>query len=378
MSVYIFGSFPQGFCLFPDDSNSEVIGKFKELSVAYSQLIIHRDNNLMYYGYTYQIEDGGIFGFCHVINNAMINDHQGLIDYFTGKVVSMAQSGELIQITERGVEPAVEFLSNDNNIWLIKHSLEEELDDESLFPKSPLPPTNYSLSKDSSITLTLEDSESKRIRASHTYGYTVIVRDNDDNRFNIQSFSNQLRELKESNKELKSRNTHLSHKKQNLLWVYLLSAIVIALIIALIVVFMNNKKNGGNNQTNNYTYTTSSTYSSNSEQYNYSGNDEMHHWVNQMLPALQQVRLYYDDLEDFSVSQLTYLRNAIFAIHGYRFKVDKFYNFFDQYDWYHPYYSDVSGQLSSIERHNISVIKDLEESSTRYQDNFEYYISVNK
>ena len=184
----------------------------------------------MYYGYTYQIENGGIFGFCHVINNAMINDHKGLFEYFTGKVVGMAQRGELIRITENGIEPAVSELNIDEKkAWLITQSIDEELCSSELFPKSPLPPTSYSLSIDSSITFSLDDDAVKRIRASHTYGYTIIVHSIDDNKTLIYSFSSQLRDLNEEISVLKKENSKLRTKQRNTFWVSLLSLVVILL-----------------------------------------------------------------------------------------------------------------------------------------------------
>lgn len=228
--TYVFGTFPSGFCQFPDDSNSDIFHRFVDLSTAYAQIIIHRVNNLMYYGYTYQIENGGIFGFCHVINNAMINDHKGLFEYFTGKVVGMAQRGELIRITENGIEPAVSELNIDEKkAWLITQSIDEELCSSELFPKSPLPPTNYSLSIDSSITFSLDDDVVKRIRASHTYGYTIIVHSIDDNISLIYSFSSQLRDLNEKISVLKKENSILRTKQRNTFWVCFLSLVVVFL-----------------------------------------------------------------------------------------------------------------------------------------------------
>lgn len=67
-----------------------------------------------------------------------------------------------------------------------------------------------------------------------------------------------------------------------------------------------------------------------------------------------------DQLYDLSSDQLRILRNAIFAIHGYRFKSDDLTDYFSRFDWYIPESSDVTASLSTIEKKNIERIKKFE------------------
>ncbi len=71
-------------------------------------------------------------------------------------------------------------------------------------------------------------------------------------------------------------------------------------------------------------------------------------------------RLNESDIAGMSNDDLCLLRNLIFAIHGYRFKQERFRNFFGAYIWYSPMYNDVSRSLSSVETYNVKFIKNHE------------------
>lgn len=71
-------------------------------------------------------------------------------------------------------------------------------------------------------------------------------------------------------------------------------------------------------------------------------------------------RLDESDIAGMSNDDLCLLRNLIFAIHGYKFKQERFRNFFGAYDWYSPMYNDVSRSLNSVETYNVKFIKNHE------------------
>lgn len=68
----------------------------------------------------------------------------------------------------------------------------------------------------------------------------------------------------------------------------------------------------------------------------------------------------YDDIAGVSGSRLRIMRNYIFAKHGYKFKSKDLQQYFAQYSWYTPLYSDVYNSLSSVEKHNVDFIKSYE------------------
>lgn len=66
------------------------------------------------------------------------------------------------------------------------------------------------------------------------------------------------------------------------------------------------------------------------------------------------------DLSGKSKSDLRVLRNAIYALHGYKFKSADLTRHFSQFSWYVPRYNDVTSQLSPVEKQNVEFIKRYE------------------
>ena len=63
------------------------------------------------------------------------------------------------------------------------------------------------------------------------------------------------------------------------------------------------------------------------------------------------------DLTGLDANDLRIMRNWIYARHGYIFKSRDLKDYFSQMPWYNPCSSDVSSQLSKIEKQNVEFIK---------------------
>ena len=75
------------------------------------------------------------------------------------------------------------------------------------------------------------------------------------------------------------------------------------------------------------------------------------------------------DVENMYKRDLEVMRNTIYARHGYSFKNREMRYFFDNYvDWYIPVSTDVSGELTDIEKKNIELIKRYEKHAEAYYD----------
>ncbi len=64
-----------------------------------------------------------------------------------------------------------------------------------------------------------------------------------------------------------------------------------------------------------------------------------------------------DDIVGLNAEDLRYMRNWIYARHGYIFKSQDLREYFSKLPWYNPQYSDVSSMLSNIEKKNVEFIK---------------------
>ncbi|NJN41561.1 MAG: YARHG domain-containing protein [Flammeovirgaceae bacterium] len=68
------------------------------------------------------------------------------------------------------------------------------------------------------------------------------------------------------------------------------------------------------------------------------------------------------DLSAYSKEELKLMRNEIFAIHGYIFKTQSLKDYFSSQPWYSASYDNVDDLLSEVEKHNVQVIKQVEDS----------------
>ncbi len=83
------------------------------------------------------------------------------------------------------------------------------------------------------------------------------------------------------------------------------------------------------------------------------------------------VELKSSDIENMYKRDLEVLRNSIYARHGYSFKNRAMRWFFDhEISWYIPVSTDVSAQLTELEKKNIDLIKTYEKHAQNYYDSY--------
>lgn len=87
-------------------------------------------------------------------------------------------------------------------------------------------------------------------------------------------------------------------------------------------------------------------------------------------PQASQRLLTNTDLEDMYSEDLMYMRNEIFARHGYCFSNRQVRQMFETEDWYVPFSTDIKNSLTDIEKKNIALIKKYEKHSELYGDAF--------
>ena len=77
-----------------------------------------------------------------------------------------------------------------------------------------------------------------------------------------------------------------------------------------------------------------------------------------------------DDVGEFPKRELEFMRNEIFARHGYCFKKKTLRQEFEMMDWYVPNTVDIKGYLTDIEKKNIEMIKRYEKYADDYGDEY--------
>jgi hypothetical protein len=76
------------------------------------------------------------------------------------------------------------------------------------------------------------------------------------------------------------------------------------------------------------------------------------------------------DVENLSADELQFMRNEIFARHGYCFSKKELRQQFENESWYVPNTTDIKGYLTDIEKKNIALIKRYEKYAEEYGDEY--------
>lgn len=152
-SVYIFGDLGCGHTQFPDDYARDIFEQFRRQEFhqqrSYkSQMAIHRNGNLMYYGYVRKLENNSQYiGFCILLNGAMFTTVHRLFPLFENAVEKMILMGEIIGFDESGsFVPMVDKLSDEPQEVISLADMIRRGVDKMEAKTKPLPPVNYAVS----------------------------------------------------------------------------------------------------------------------------------------------------------------------------------------------------------------------------------------
>ena len=129
-TFYIFGKFNGSYAQFPVDYTQEIFQQLpNRSSFANTQLVIHREGNLMYYSYMRKLEQENYIGFCLLLNDAMITEIPALFELFDNGISHLALSGEIVKINDNGdiVSNTDSLLSNRQTIQRLSASMTTDL-----------------------------------------------------------------------------------------------------------------------------------------------------------------------------------------------------------------------------------------------------------
>jgi hypothetical protein len=87
-------------------------------------------------------------------------------------------------------------------------------------------------------------------------------------------------------------------------------------------------------------------------------------------PEASQRLLKAKDVENMMKEDLEFMRNEIFARHGFCFNRKNLRQRFEMEDWYVPNTVDIRGFLTPIEKKNIEIIKRYEKYAAEYGDEY--------
>ena len=212
-TIYIFGDLGNGYAQYPNDYTTEIFLQFQEHTQATTQLTIHRDENLMYYGYVRRLHKKGRYiGICIVLNGIMFRGIKTLFNHFENYITDMVVRGQIIEFSDSG-----DLISTVTNLYERQREIERitnfiQNDIEALTTQK-LPPLNFSIGKNESKSFLVDDKAESILEATYKYGYTYIYKDAEYNTNALASYSGKLQTL---NKEKTAALQTIDKQKQEI------------------------------------------------------------------------------------------------------------------------------------------------------------------
>ena len=204
-SIYIFGNMQQGYTQYPDDETThEIFQNFALSAKAPTQLAIHRDGSLMYYGYIRKLIGEQYIGLCVLLNGHMVNDMTALFTLFERTMEQLAEQGYLIKFDTDG-----SLIANTDHLYMSKTEVDSvssrlQQEFESLDGCiTTLPPVNYTQSMDSVGTFNFSDDALKIVESTHNNGYTYVYKRKGFNTATMDSYKGVLEAVNTENEALK-------------------------------------------------------------------------------------------------------------------------------------------------------------------------------
>ena len=237
ISVYLFGDFNAGYTQYPNDYSQTIFKSFANNAQATTQIAIHRDGDLMYYGYIRKLESEEYVGLCVVINGKYITQLDGLFAVFERAIETMTRNGYLIHYSDKGeiCSKVGQLYENREEIDLITSNLQAAF--EGLERTSQkLPAVSYGIAKNSIKSYSIQDVEQEIVKSSYTNGYTFIYKSKGYNTAQMNSYrgiitrkDKEIENLRSECSNLKSQVSSLKNKQRNTKWVSMLSVIAVIL-----------------------------------------------------------------------------------------------------------------------------------------------------
>ncbi len=242
-SVNIFGVLADGYTQYPDDYSQEIYTKFCELAKGESQIVIHRDGDLMYYGYVRRMDDAQqCIGFCIILNGVMFSSPCDLLPVFESTVETLTVEGTIISFNEKGqIVPRIRsFVSMQQEVKRVENMILGRIGELS-GNVAMLPPVDYSKPPTKCIRFEAEDSREEIADAAWRYAYTVITAKGGDSqslngyRNVVKRLSNEKWKVTQELAALKEKHGKLKREKTQLRNVVILILIVAVCCVALLV-----------------------------------------------------------------------------------------------------------------------------------------------
>lgn len=233
IDVYLFGDLGKGYTQYINDDRRTLFESIAYESEAISQLIIHRDDTLMYYIYIRRLYSAEFLnnvyiGISYVLNNRFIRDIDGLFNIFEGAITTIVSRGVLLKYTNNGdIIPSASMIYNAKSEFAhISAYLKNELEMFLEGKNDILPPLNYAINTFESTTFKFNDSRKEILEALSEFPTIYIFKDANYENKESMSYSSTLRRLNVENNKLQEENKILRRQKNKIIWVLILLSVI--------------------------------------------------------------------------------------------------------------------------------------------------------
>lgn len=218
ISTYIFGSLGNGYSQYPNDYFQTVFQSFYAQSSAPTQIAVHREDKLIYYGYIRKLDAGQYIGLCVVLNSVMLTDFKEMFSIFENIITSMVINGTIIQFNDKGdiVSKIGRLYTNQTEVSRITDYLRNE------FTKlegtsGPLPPVSYGIAKNEKRAFSIDDNVNDIIKASTSYNYTFVYKQKDFDTQSLNSYRGVVSRLNKEKSEITQKYIDLQKEHAKVL-----------------------------------------------------------------------------------------------------------------------------------------------------------------
>lgn len=217
-SIYIFGSFDNGYTQYPDNYAKGIYQNFFAQAKSKSQIVIHRDKELMYYGYVRKLDKSSQYiGFCVLLNGMMFSNISNLFAIFENAIAELVSRGDIIAFNEHGdiISITSSLANQQQEISDIIAIIRNGIDGMESYTKS-LPPVNYSISNTEQKVFAYSDHNDTIVNASCKYAYTYIAKDKGCDTASLSGYKGVIRKLHKEKDELSSEYSNLKNQYDKL------------------------------------------------------------------------------------------------------------------------------------------------------------------
>ncbi len=231
ISVYVLEDLSVGYMQYPTDYTTPIFKESLKFATSASQIIVHRDGQMMYYIYVRELHNKQKFGLCVVVNGLLLADFEQMFEIFENTIETLLVSGSILHLTKEGhLETESSLISCQENVFFLSEKLKSDFSKLESSAVS-LPSVNYAVSSSEMRKFSIAEDCGVILQASHTYGYTVIQKDEDFESEDLRSYRGILSHLSKENKTLKESNAELHRKKENITKVMWLAVVLIILML---------------------------------------------------------------------------------------------------------------------------------------------------